>query len=83
MKKYILIASAILLLFSCGPILTTIYGVNKNQHFDSKQKLTNYYVTKNKLDKERIYFFTSNDDREKFVENEIITKEKVNIMAYS
>lgn len=68
MKKilYLLLTSVVFI--SCGPILNTIYGVNKNRRFESKQSLADHYVKKNKLERERIYFFTSSTDRNTFLE---------------
>jgi hypothetical protein len=76
MKKLL---ASILICFaaaSCAPVLNTFYGVNKNQSFDSKHALAEHYVKKNKLERERIYFFTSNNDREAFMMGEIIGKGK-------
>ena len=76
MKNILSILFLSLSLFSCGPVLSTFYGLNKNRRFDSKVALADYYVKKNKLDRERIYFFTTNEERESFMMNEIISKGK-------
>ena len=74
MKKFLLYgvtATLFLALSSCQSVMNAIYGTNRNLVFQSRKDITEFYVNKGKLNKDRIYYFDKNADSQSFLNKHI------------
>jgi hypothetical protein len=58
-----------LIVFSCKGLTNSLYEMNKNKIFSSKEEIVDYFHSECKLDKDRLYFFDNESDKSDFLLN--------------
>ncbi len=66
MRKIALTLTFLAVLTSCQPVADMIYGTNREYKFYSKEEAAEHFAQKNSLEKDRIYFFESKEQKQEF-----------------
>lgn len=64
MKRRLLLLSLVSLTISCNSIIKEVYGVNKNHHFETKQKYLEYINKKYQIDAKKVFLIPKDKHNE-------------------